>query len=733
MSIGALLLRFRLKYAHGPRVAYYRDRVRPRILRTSPVRETDDSTCEIHALTSKQDWLNLIWTLKSFYWASGRKYALCIHDDGSLGAEQQDTLRWHFPQARIVGRAEADRRMEAVLKDYPRCRQFRFSNHLAPKVFDFAAYLESERMLLVDSDLLFFAEPTELLARIEDQSYDLNAFNEDDETAYAIDPSAIRLDFELQLRVNSGLAVIQPAAVRWDWIEEFLALPGILSGHFWRIEQTVFALCASRFGVELLPRPYSVRLDRGLNHSPVRHYVGAIRHLMYGEGIRHLVRNGALTQWSFGGSAGRQLFSDNHPGNELPCGLVQSRAGPPAFSPTHSAEDSSMPEPQNDSPSKKITAPGIPVALPDLSELESKYVQDALASGWISSRGKYVDQFEQAFSRLCGVDSAVSVSNGTVALHLALLALEVHPGDEVIVPSLTYVATANAVRYTGAQPVFVDVEPGTWCIDPSKIEHAVTAHTVGIIAVDLYGHPADADAINAVAQSRGLWVVEDAAEAPLATYKGRPAGSLAKIGTFSFYGNKVFTCGEGGAITLDDRGLAACARMLRNQGMDPNRRYFHPVIGYNYRLTNIACAILCAQIERREQILARRHAIYSRYRDLLDGIPGVGFQPVASWAAISPWLFSITIDAQRFGRSRDQVMQCLAQQGIDTRPFFVPLHRLPPYHDGWSNRDTPLPETERLAASGINLPTYPALSDADVCRVVTAIRELSRYRCGGLR
>jgi perosamine synthetase len=157
------------------------------------------------------------------------------------------------------------------------------------------------------------------------------------------------------------------------------------------------------------------------------------------------------------------------------------------------------------------------------------------------------------------------------------------------------------------------------------------------------------------------------------------------------------------------------------------------VIGYNYRLTNIACAILCAQIERREQILARRHAIYSRYRDLLDGIPGVGFQPVASWAAISPWLFSITIDAQRFGRSRDQVMQCLAQQGIDTRPFFVPLHRLPPYHDGWSNRDTPLPETERLAASGINLPTYPALSDADVCRVVTAIRELSRYRCGGLR
>jgi hypothetical protein len=255
----------------------------------------DDATCEIHVLTSKQDWLNLIWTLKSFYWASGRKYALCIHDDGSLGAEQQDALKRHFPQARIIDRADADRRMEAVLDDYPRCRRFRFSNHLAPKIFDFAAYLETERMLLLDSDLLFFAPPTELLLRIEDHAYGKNTVNADVASAYTTDAATVRAHTGVELidRFNSGLGLIHRDSLRLDWIEEFLGVPGIL-GHFWRIEQTLFALCSSRFGVELLPPEYDVYLAHGLGNRPSRHYVGAIRHLMYREGMPRLVRQGLL-------------------------------------------------------------------------------------------------------------------------------------------------------------------------------------------------------------------------------------------------------------------------------------------------------------------------------------------------------------------------------------------------------------------------------------------------------
>ncbi len=192
----------------------------------------------------------------------------------------------------------------------------------------------------------------------------------------------------------------------------------------------------------------------------------------------------------------------------------------------------------------------IPVAIPDLSGNEQSYVADAIRSTWVSSTGPYVTRFEHEFALLCGTRTSIAVCNGTVALHLALLVLEVRPGDEVIVPSLTFIATANAVRYVGAEPVFVDVDPETWCLDPAKLEEQITPRTRGIIPVHLYGHPADMDRINAVAEKHGLWVVEDAAEAPLAMYKNRPTGSLSPIATFSFYGNKVFTSGEGGALTL---------------------------------------------------------------------------------------------------------------------------------------------------------------------------------------
>jgi perosamine synthetase len=348
-------------------------------------------------------------------------------------------------------------------------------------------------------------------------------------------------------------------------------------------------------------------------------------------------------------------------------------------------------------------------------------VVDAVRTSWISSTGPYVNRFEKEFAELCGVGSAIAVSNGTVALHLALVALNVRPGDEVIVPSLTYIATANAVRYVGAEPVFVDVTPDTWCLDPRKIEEAITPRTKGIIAVHLYGHPADMDAINHIAGLNGLWVLEDAAEAPLATYKGRPTGSLAPIATFSFYGNKILTCGEGGALTLSDPGLDLRARTLRSQGMDPKRRYYFPVTGYNYRLTNVACALLCAQLERREQLMQRRRHIYSRYEERLVGITGIGFQPRAPWATISPWLFSVTLESGASGVSRDQLIAKLAERGIETRPFFIPLHTLPPFREGSRQRGENLPVTIKLGAHGLNLPTYSTMTDAQIDRVCAEV------------
>lgn len=295
VSIGKLLYNLNQRFEHGLDTAYYRDIVRPKILNAAPVTQTTDRTCEIHVFTCAKDWLNLIWALKSFYWAAKRQYALCIHDDGTLTPENRATLQHHFPNARIIDRPSADARVLAELTAYPRCLEFRQSNHLAPKVFDFASYLESDRMLLLDSDILFFAEPTELLHRIEDPDYSLNTVNGDVSSAYTVDPQVVKdkLGFEVIDRFNSGLGLIHKQSMRFDWIEEFLALPDIV-GHFWRIEQTLYALFSSRFGAELLPSEYDVHLEGGIGNSPSRHYVGKIRHLMYCEGIRHLVQHGFL-------------------------------------------------------------------------------------------------------------------------------------------------------------------------------------------------------------------------------------------------------------------------------------------------------------------------------------------------------------------------------------------------------------------------------------------------------
>jgi perosamine synthetase len=234
------------------------------------------------------------------------------------------------------------------------------------------------------------------------------------------------------------------------------------------------------------------------------------------------------------------------------------------------------------------------------------------------------------------------------------------------------------------------------------------------------------DAINEIAVAHGLWVVEDAAEAPFAKYKGRVAGSLSRIATFSFYGNKIFTSGEGGAITLSDPELEQRARLLRGQGMDPDRRYFFPITGYNFRLTNLACALLCAQLERRADILERRKRIFELYRELLTGVAGILFQPIASWAERSPWLFCILIDQERFGISRDDLIVKLKTVQIDSRPFFIPLHRLPPFRDQSRARKDSLPVTDDVADRGLNLPTFTGLAESDLKRVVDAIRTVRR-------
>jgi perosamine synthetase len=364
----------------------------------------------------------------------------------------------------------------------------------------------------------------------------------------------------------------------------------------------------------------------------------------------------------------------------------------------------------------------LPVAEPFLGEEELRYVSECVLTGWVSSAGRFVTRFEQLFAERCGVAHAVAVSNGTAALHVALVALGLGPGDEAIVPTLTFVATANAVAYTGATPVLVDSEPVTWNLDPEAVAAAITPRTKAIVPVHLYGHPAEMDAILEVAAEHGLPVVEDAAEAHGALYKGRPVGSLGRAGTFSFYGNKIVTTGEGGMVVSDDAELAERIRVLRDHGMEPGRRYWHPVLGFNYRLTNLQAALGVAQLEKLDEILAAKRRIGERYAAGLGGVPGIELPPAESWAESVHWLYSVLVDPAELG-ARDGVMDALDAAGIETRPFFTPIHQQPLYATG-----ARLPVAERLAERGLSLPSAVTLTDAEVDRVVAAVASLAQAR-----
>ena len=284
-----------MKYRDGLRVAYYRDVVRPQILEAPRLDLPEDRSCEIHVLTSDDDWLNLLWTLRTFEFRAGRRYALCIHDDGTLRPEAAERLCAAFPHARLIHRTEADAHLEKLLAPFPRSREFRATIKLALKVIDFPAYLEAPRMILLDSDVLFFARPDALLAALHDAAFVRNTLNKDWRDGYTIDVAKIRpmLGFDIPPLINSGLGLIHESSLRLDWIEEFLALPGVLS-HSHQIEQTLIALCSARFGFEMLPAEYDVHLGSCRPGVPCRHYTGPIRHLMFSEGIRTLVRQGFL-------------------------------------------------------------------------------------------------------------------------------------------------------------------------------------------------------------------------------------------------------------------------------------------------------------------------------------------------------------------------------------------------------------------------------------------------------
>ncbi|MGD0850442.1 DegT/DnrJ/EryC1/StrS family aminotransferase, partial [Bradyrhizobium sp.] len=341
----------------------------------------------------------------------------------------------------------------------------------------------------------------------------------------------------------------------------------------------------------------------------------------------------------------------------------------------------------------------LPISKPFIGPREKELVLDALDSGWVSSIGKYIDEFETSFARYCGTDYALAVSNGTSGLHLALATLGLQSGDEVIIPDLTFVATANAVAYTGATPVLADVDPDTLCIDPASVKSLITGRTRAIIPVHLYGHPADMDALRAIADAHGLDIIEDAAEAHGAEYKGRKVGGLGKCGVFSFYGNKVITTGEGGMLTTNDREFYQRAKRLRDHAMSPTRRYFHEERGFNYRITNLQAALGVAQLERIEEFLERRAEIMGWYNSEIAITDGIRLNQVKNWAKNAFWMICLEVDWLNEPR-RDVLMRKLRERGIDTRPYFCTLSSMPMY------KQEPLPIAARKSQIGLNLPSY---------------------------
>jgi perosamine synthetase len=363
--------------------------------------------------------------------------------------------------------------------------------------------------------------------------------------------------------------------------------------------------------------------------------------------------------------------------------------------------------------------PIVPVSAPLLDGNELRYVTECVQSGWISSGGAFVRRFEDAFAAAVGCAHGVACTNGTTALHLALAALGLSAGDEVIVPTFTMIATPNAVAYTGATPVLVDADPVHWNLDPDAVEAAVTPRTRAIVVVHTYGAPAEMDAIRAIAARHQLVVVEDAAEAHGAAYHGRPVGALGDAATFSFYANKIITTGEGGMLTTNDARIAAVARRLRDHAFSEDHHFWHRYRGFNYRMTSLQAAVGLAQTERFAELVAKRRALAAAYSEGLRDVDGLTLPAEQAGTTNVFWMYALLVDPA-FGRTRDELRSLLAQAGIETRTTFIPVHLQPIYRAAERGRSYPVAES--LCARGLYLPTSAALCDSDVARVVEAVR-----------
>jgi len=366
----------------------------------------------------------------------------------------------------------------------------------------------------------------------------------------------------------------------------------------------------------------------------------------------------------------------------------------------------------------------IPVAEPDIGKDELKNVTKAVKSGWVSSKGPFIEEFEKKFSSYIGVKYGIATSNGTAALHLALTALKLGRKDEVIVPALTFASVANVVLYTGAKPVFVDSHPEYWCINPSKLEEKITKNTKAIIPVHLYGNPCNINPMMKIAKEYNLYVIEDCAEAHGAEYKDRKVGTFGDIACFSFYGNKIITTGEGGMCLTSDEDLAQKMRVLRDHGMDIKRRYWHEVVGFNYRMTNLQAALGVAQVGKIENFIERKREIAKIYDSFLKDVQGVVLHPEMPWAKNVYWLYSILIDDKSYGISRDELMEKLAENRVETRRFFYPMHLMPPYKRYAVNCRFPI--TEKLSSSGINLPSSVKLTEKKIYEVAQLVIHFHR-------
>jgi perosamine synthetase len=351
---------------------------------------------------------------------------------------------------------------------------------------------------------------------------------------------------------------------------------------------------------------------------------------------------------------------------------------------------------------------------------ELKYLTECVESNWISSAGPFVRRFEDAFADAAGCAHAVSCSSGTAALHLVLAALGLRPGDEVVVPAFSMIATANAVRYTGATPVLADAAPGSCNVSAATLEARITERTRALLVVHTYGHPVDMDPVRALADRHGLFLVEDAAEAHGALYRGRPVGSLADAATFSFYGNKIVSTGEGGMVTTQDAALARVVQRLRDHAFSDERHFWHTFLGYNYRMTNLQAAVGLAQIERLPALVAARRGNRRLYDARLAGIPGLTLPSEAPDVLSVFWMYGVLV-GDALGLSRDALRTALAARGVETRTYFVPIHVQPIYRA--AHRGERYPVAEDLCRRGLYLPSGPGLTAADVDLVADAIEK----------